>query len=117
MSTKKYDGHVRFSESDKMVMDKMNIGLSRVFRVGFDTLRMWIQPNTPHSCFYLYNTGKNRAPPDAAVLTIPQAPAQGCPCPVCPIRAAFGTVPHEKIGQKENHSAAAEKENDPISCS
>lgn len=99
---KNFDGHVRFSEAEKDLMVKAGLGVSRVWRVGLDTIRLWIQPNNVHPCVYLYNTGKNPAPPAAAPMQSPAPIAQGCPCQACPIRAAFGHVPHERCGQKEN---------------
>jgi hypothetical protein len=113
--TKNMDGHVRISAAEKAMMDEMGIGFSRVFRVGLDTLKLWIQSKGCPSCFYLYNTGQNRAPPAAASLPPSEPSAQACPCPACPIRAAFGHVPHERCGQKENQSAAAADES--VSCS
>lgn len=100
---KNFDGHVRISDAERAMMVKSGMGFSRVFRIGLDTLRLWIRTDVSHSCVYLYNTGENRATPAAASLPSPTASAQGCPCPACPIRAAFGTVPHGKrYGQKEN---------------
>jgi hypothetical protein len=108
MSTKKYDGHVRISTAERTFMEKFGIGFSRVWRVGLDTLKMWIQGDSLSSCSYLYNTGKNRAAPGAASLPPSGPSAQGCPCPACPIRAAFGQVPHERCGQKENVESATQ---------
>lgn len=98
--SKNYEGHVRISAAEKAMMDKSGLGFTRIFRIGLDTLRLWIQSEDLHSCVYLYNTGENRAPPAAALLPSPAPLAQVCPCQACPIRAAFGILPH--AGQKEN---------------
>lgn len=112
---KNFDGHVRIDADEKAMLDKSGMGFTRMFRIGLDTYKLWIQSGACPSCVYLYNTGKSHAPPDAALLTPRPASAQACPCPACPIRAAFGHVPHEKIGQKENQSGLVA--DDPISCS
>ena len=113
--TKNFDGHVRIDADEKAMLNKSGMGFTRMFRIGLDTYKLWIQTGACPSCVYLYNTGKNSAPPAAAPMQSPAPIAQGCPCPACPIRAAFGHVPHERSGQKENDSAAAV--DDPISCS
>ena len=100
---KKFKGQVRISAAEKAMMDKSGLGFTRIFRMGLDTLKLSIQSEAPHSCVYLYNTGENRAPPAAPLLPPPDPLAQVCPCPACPIRAAFGTLPHAcSCGKKEN---------------
>lgn len=100
MSTKIHDGHVRISEQEKTILKNLEVGFTRVFRIGLDTLKVWIHQDTPHPCVYLYNTGQNRAPPAAALCPTSKPPAQGCPCPACPIRSAFAG--RAACGEKEN---------------
>lgn len=102
MTARNFKGQVRISAGEKELMRNAGLGFSRVFRVGLDTLKLSIQRNTSPSCVYLYNTGRNPAPPAAASCPSSEPPAQVCPCLACPIRAAFGTVPHVKVEQKEN---------------
>jgi len=90
MSTKNNDGHVRISDAEKAMMERMGMGFTRVFRIGLDTLKLWIQGDTPSSCVYLYNTGNARPAPSGASDPSPAPCAQGCPCQACPIRLAFG---------------------------
>lgn len=102
MSKKKYQINIRISEDQKRIMDELKIGKTAALTVGLSTLSLYIRRNTPLSCVYLYNTGENAAPPGPASNQPPAPPAQGCPCPVCPLRFAFGHLPHKKNGQKEN---------------
>jgi len=88
-NSKNIDGHVRISDAEKAMMENMGIGFSRVFRIGLDTLKMWIQEDTLHSCSYLYNTGKTRSAPSGTSSPPPAPLAHACPCPACPIRHAF----------------------------
>jgi hypothetical protein len=102
--TKTLDGHVRICNAEKAMMDKKGWGFSRVFRVGLDTLRLWIQSDAPYSCVYLYNTGKKPAAECGASLPSSEPLAHACCCPACPIRSAFGNgAALKKSGQKENH--------------
>lgn len=102
MTARNFKGQVRISAGEKELMRNAGLGFSRVFRMGLDTLKLSIQRNTSPSCVYLYNTGRNHAPPAAASCSSSEPPAQVCPCLACPIRAAFGTVPHVKNDRKEN---------------
>lgn len=115
MSQKKIRVNARISEDQQHILDQLKIGKTAAVTVGITTLKLYVQRDSSLSCVYLYNTGKNRTPPDAASDQPPAPIAQGCPCPVCPLRAAFGHMPHVKCGQKENRSIPAA--DDPISCS
>lgn len=90
MLVRNKDVHVRVNEAEKRTMvDEWGIEVSRVFRTGFITIKMWIQGEASLSCPYIHITGKNRSHPSGAVSTHPQPPAQACPCPACPIRCMF----------------------------
>jgi len=107
--TKDLDGHVRISNAEKAMMVRLGIGFSRAFRVGLDTLRLWIQRDTPYTCVYLYNTGKKPAAGCGASLPSSEPLAHACCCPACPIRSAFGNgAALKKSGQKENTIVQAE---------
>lgn len=80
---------VRISDIDKKLMDRCNIGITAVARVGLDTLRLYIQGCDAHSCVYISKTGRHAAPPADGSQVPGDSPAHVCPCPSCPIKAAF----------------------------
>lgn len=88
--TKNLDGHVRIGDREKSLMAQWRVGFTRVFRVGFDTIRLWRQANTLPTCVYLCNTGEEPAAPCSASLPAPKPIAHVCPCLACPIRTALG---------------------------
>lgn len=103
MTGRNFKGQVRVSAAEKEFMEKAGLGFSRVFRVGLDTLKLSIQADGSPSCVYLYNIRQNRGSHASALCLSSEPHAQVCPCQVCPIRVAYGTVPHAtpKVQKKE----------------
>lgn len=108
MSRKDIRVNARISAEDLRIIKDLKIGKSAALAVGITTLKLYVQRDCLTSCVYLYNTRENPAPPASAPSHSPGPIAQGCPCPACPLREAFGHLPHEKIGQKENVGTATQ---------
>jgi hypothetical protein len=102
--TKKNVTGIRYSEPEKRFLKRVGLGFQRVFNIGIQSLYLSLHECDTPPCIYLYNTGKNRAPPALGLAAPESPPAHHCCCPVCPIRNAFGSVPHQKEtpGLKEN---------------
>ena len=88
MESKNYHSAIRIRKSEKEFLDKIGIGIVRVTRIGFASLRLMAQSEPRHPCIYVANTGKNRMLPAGPHIKALNPPAQ-C-CPACPIRNGFG---------------------------
>lgn len=88
--TKDYSTSLRFGEAQRVLMDDIGIGVTRVFVLGIATLRVYIRASPYYTCKYIFRTGKHAAPPAVGSRSLEPPAAQGPCCPACPMNAAFG---------------------------
>jgi len=88
---KKYSTSLRFGEAERIIMDKVTVGVTPIFALGIATLRMYIQTSPHYTCEYISKTGNHMAPPAVGSQSLEPRAARGTCCPACPMNAAFGT--------------------------
>jgi len=88
--TKDYSTSLRFGESQRVLMDDIGVGVTRVFALGIATLKMYIRASPYYTCNYISRTGEHAALPAVGSRSLEPPAAQGACCPACPMRAAFG---------------------------
>ena len=88
--SKKNQVNIRISDHDKDRIGKIPGGATAVFRLGFNTIKMYIQGLGCHTCTYISKTGNHTAPPADRSRIPATPPAHGPCCPACPLHSTFG---------------------------